>query len=194
MSRVGRAAVVATTGGRRGVARRHLPPRTRRAIGSGPVGHPLAFSGAVFQQKQLSWYMLWFQFPAWPKVGSRRTTGNSFATGRTTAPLVGVTITWSVRSATSHDREIECRFQLVSANISPDTFAGNGRGIDLPPVTCPVMGVWSSGDMALSEVQMSGSDSSSRGRGDTNASRVPITGSGLRQRATQLAARGLLTV
>jgi len=49
-------------------------------------------------------------------------------------------------------------FNWYRANISPDTFAGNGRGIDLPPVTCPVMGVWSSGDMALSEVQMSGSE------------------------------------
>ena len=39
-----------------------VPERVERlAVVS--VGHPKSFSAAGFLQKQLSWYMLWFQFP-----------------------------------------------------------------------------------------------------------------------------------
>jgi pimeloyl-ACP methyl ester carboxylesterase len=49
-------------------------------------------------------------------------------------------------------------FNWYRANISPDTFAGDGRALDLPSITCPTMGVWSTGDVFLSEVQMTGSE------------------------------------
>jgi pimeloyl-ACP methyl ester carboxylesterase len=39
------------------------------------------------------------------------------------------------------------------ANIDPATFVGAGAP-QLPRITCPVLGVWSSGDMALTEDQM----------------------------------------
>jgi len=51
--------------------------------------------------------------------------------------------------------------QLVSGEISPDTFAGNGRGHRSPPVPCPRHGRVEQRRLALSEVQMSGSGSSS---------------------------------
>jgi len=54
-----------------------------------------------------------------------------------------------------------------------------------------VMGVWSSGDMALSEVQMSGSEQFVTGPWRYERIEVPITGFRSTQRATQLAARGL---
>ena len=42
------------------------------------------------------------------------------------------------------------------ANFSPETFLVDERPA-LPPVRCPTMGIWSSGDVALTEQQMTGS-------------------------------------
>jgi pimeloyl-ACP methyl ester carboxylesterase len=39
-----------------------VPERVERLVVVS-VGHPLAFASAGFRQEQLSWYMLWFQFP-----------------------------------------------------------------------------------------------------------------------------------
>jgi pimeloyl-ACP methyl ester carboxylesterase len=41
------------------------------------------------------------------------------------------------------------------ANVPPEAWLSTGRG--LPPVTVPTMGVWSSGDIALTERQMTDS-------------------------------------
>jgi pimeloyl-ACP methyl ester carboxylesterase len=131
-----------------------LPERVERLV-CVSVGHPQAFSGAGFIQKQLSWYMLWFQFPGvaesafvaddwelfckWAHNGARR--GSDDYMERQIADL-------------SRPGRLSAGFNWYRANINPENFAGDGRGVDLPPVTCPTMGVWSSGDMALSEVQM----------------------------------------
>jgi len=50
------------------------------------------------------------------------------------------------------------RFQLVSGEHLAGYLRREWSRHRSSPVTCPVMGVWSSGDMALSEVQMSGSE------------------------------------
>jgi pimeloyl-ACP methyl ester carboxylesterase len=131
-----------------------LPDRVERLV-CVSVGHPQAFSGAGFVQKQLSWYMLWFQFPGvaesafatddwelfcnWAHNGAAR--GSDDYMERQIADL-------------SRPGRLSAGFNWYRANISPETFAGDGRGVALPPVACPTMGVWSSGDMALSEVQM----------------------------------------
>jgi pimeloyl-ACP methyl ester carboxylesterase len=135
-----------------------LPERVERLVAVS-VGHPLAFSSAGFQQKQLSWYMLWFQFPG---VAESRFPENDWELFRNWAHdgAARGSDDYMERQISDLARpgRLSAGFNWYRANISPDTFAGNGRGIDLPPVTCPVMGVWSSGDMALSEVQMSGSE------------------------------------
>jgi pimeloyl-ACP methyl ester carboxylesterase len=134
-----------------------LPDRVERLV-CVSVGHPQAFSGAGFVQKQLSWYMLWFQFPGvaesafvaddwqlfcnWAHNGAAR--GSDDYMERQIADL-------------SRPGRLSAGFNWYRANISPETFAGDGRGVALPPVACPTMGVWSSGDMALSEVQMTDS-------------------------------------
>jgi pimeloyl-ACP methyl ester carboxylesterase len=134
-----------------------VPDRVERLVAVS-VGHPRAFAGAGFAQKQLSWYMMWFQFPGvaervlaehdwyffrnWAHAGAAR--GSDEYMERQIADL-------------SRPGRLTAGFNWYRANISPDTFAGDGRYLDLPPTGCPAMGVWSSGDMALGELQMTGS-------------------------------------
>jgi pimeloyl-ACP methyl ester carboxylesterase len=131
-----------------------LPERVDRLVAVS-VGHPKAFAGAGLTQKQLSWYMMWFQFPGvaervlaehdweffrnWAHAGAAR--GGDDLMERQIADL-------------SRPGRLSASLNWYRANISPDTFAGNGRYLELPLITCPTMGVWSSGDSLLGEVQM----------------------------------------
>jgi pimeloyl-ACP methyl ester carboxylesterase len=135
-----------------------VPERVERLVAVS-VGHPKAFAGAGLSQKQLSWYMMWFQFPGvaervlaehdweffqnWAHGGAAR--GDSDLMERQITDL-------------SRPGRLSAGFNWYRANISPDTFAGNGRYLELPSIACPTMGVWSSGDTLLGEVQMSGSE------------------------------------
>jgi pimeloyl-ACP methyl ester carboxylesterase len=123
------------------------------------VGHPKAFAGAGLSQKQLSWYMLWFQFPGvaervlaehdweffrdWAHAGVAR--GGDALMERQITDL-------------SRPGRLSASLSWYRANISPDTYAGNGRYLELPLIACPTMGVWSSGDSLLGEAQMKGSE------------------------------------
>lgn len=135
-----------------------VPERVERLVAVS-VGHPLAFSGAGFEQKQLSWYMLWFQFPGVAEIGLSANDWEMFRNWAHDGMSRGSDEYMERQIADlSRPGRLSAGFNWYRANISPDTFAGDGRGIDLPPVTCPTMGVWSSGDMALGEVQMTGSE------------------------------------
>jgi pimeloyl-ACP methyl ester carboxylesterase len=135
-----------------------LPDRVERLVAVS-VGHPQAFAAAGFHQKQLSWYMLWFLFP---HVAERELAANDWELFRNWAhgDVAPSGDEYMERQITDLSRpgRLSAGFNWYRANISPDTFASDGRGVDLPPVTCSAMGVWSSGDMALSEVQMTGSE------------------------------------
>jgi pimeloyl-ACP methyl ester carboxylesterase len=135
-----------------------VPERVERLVVVS-VGHPRAFAAAGFLQKQLSWYMLWFQFPG---VAERELAANSWELFRNWAHggVARGADDYVERQITDLSRpgRLSAGFNWYRANISPDTFAGDGRGVELPPIACPTMGVWSSGDMALSEVQMTGSE------------------------------------
>jgi pimeloyl-ACP methyl ester carboxylesterase len=133
------------------------PERVERLVPVS-VGHPRAFAGAGFIQKQLSWYMMWFQFPGvaervlaehdwyffrnWAHANAER--GKDAFVERQITDL-------------ARDGRLTAGLNWYRANISPDTFAGDGRYLELPPVTCSSMGVWSSGDTLLSEAQMTDS-------------------------------------
>jgi pimeloyl-ACP methyl ester carboxylesterase len=135
-----------------------LPERVERLVAVS-VGHPLSFSGAGFKQKQLSWYMLWFQFPGVAEVGLAANDWEMFRNWAHGGGARGSDEYMERQIADlSRPGRLSAGFNWYRANISPDTFAGDGRGIDLAPVTCPTMGVWSSGDMALGEAQMTGSE------------------------------------
>jgi len=113
----------ATTGGRRGVARRHLPPRTRRAIGSVSVGTVSVLRRRI-SAKQLSWYMLWFQFPAWPKVGSRERLGTLSQLGARRRARGSDDYMERQISDLARPGRLSAGFNWYRANISPDTSPG----------------------------------------------------------------------
>ncbi len=114
------------------------------------VGHPTAFfTAGGFAQKEKSWYMLFFQSElaeAWLSsddwknyrewmcrpVDVERNIADLSRPGRLTAGL-----NW------------------YRATVGPAAIAG--PGLELPPISCPTMGVWSSLDHALTEAQMMGS-------------------------------------
>jgi pimeloyl-ACP methyl ester carboxylesterase len=120
------------------------------------VGHPLAGVAAGLPQRRLSWYMLWFLFPGvaerilpaddwaffrrWAWDGAER--GQDPDLDRQLADL-------------SRPGALEAGLNWYRANNHPDHFAATDPSrFDLPPVACPTMGVWSSGDFALTEAQM----------------------------------------
>ncbi|HEY1839799.1 MAG TPA: alpha/beta fold hydrolase [Mycobacterium sp.] len=119
------------------------------------VGHPAAIAAAGFEQKQLTWYMLWFAFPGiaesqlpqddwqwyrdWAYDGARRTDDRELDRQLTDLARPG-----ALTSAMNWYR----------ANIPPELYALTSRGSDLAPVQCSVMGIWGDRDMAMTERQM----------------------------------------
>ncbi|HUZ41882.1 MAG TPA: alpha/beta fold hydrolase [Acidimicrobiales bacterium] len=134
-----------------------MPERVERLVAVS-VGHPKSFSGAGLLQKQLSWYMLWFQFPGVAETGLAENDWEIFRNWAHGGALRG-SDDYMERQIKDLSRpgRLTAGFNWYRANISPKTFAGDGRGINLPSVACPTMGVWSRGDMALGEAQMTGS-------------------------------------
>jgi pimeloyl-ACP methyl ester carboxylesterase len=114
------------------------------------VGHPAAFTGAGLPQREKSWYMLLFQFE-------------------------GVAEEWLSKDAWRNFREWghhpdaeDCIADLerpgaltaslgwYRANLPPESLVA--EPLELPPVQARTLGVWSTGDMALTEAQMTGSE------------------------------------
>ncbi|WP_226366790.1 alpha/beta fold hydrolase [Pseudonocardia sp. ICBG162] len=130
------------------------PRVTRYAAFS--VGHPAAFATAGFRQKAMSWYMLWFQFPGvaeqvMPADDWQFLRGWLHATLPEGHPM-------AVRQLADLSRPgaLTASLNWYRANIDPATFVPTT--IPQPPrITVPTMGVWSDGDLALTEGQMRGS-------------------------------------
>jgi pimeloyl-ACP methyl ester carboxylesterase len=110
------------------------------------VGHPATFWAGGFEQHEKSWYMLLFQFP---QVAEQWLSDEHWANFRAWGahPDADATIT-----------ELEANGSLTPAlnyyraNVRPETFLRSRR--EPPAVQSPTMGVWSSGDFALTEPQM----------------------------------------
>jgi pimeloyl-ACP methyl ester carboxylesterase len=112
------------------------------------VGNPVTFMRTL-QQQQKSWYMLLFQFPG---IAERWLTGNNWANFRAWA---GHPDTDQVIAELAATGSLTPGLNYYRANISPESWAGQSPQI--PPVAAPTMGIWSSGDIALTEVQMTDS-------------------------------------
>ena len=113
------------------------------------VGHPATFRAEGFEQHEKSWYMLLFQFRG---VAEEWLSADGWSNFRA----------WSRHpDADAVVAEIEANGSLTPAlsyyraNLPPEVWLTGGRA--LPPVTAPTMGVWSTGDIALTEGQMTGS-------------------------------------
>lgn len=119
------------------------------------VGHPATFLRTL-EQRQMSWYMLLFQFAG---VAEQWLTDGNWANFRA----------WARHPDADHViADLEGTGSLTPglnwyrANIPPASWVG--PPLQLPPVQSPVMGIWSTGDMALTEVQMTDSAENVAGR------------------------------
>lgn len=110
------------------------------------VGHPSTFRGGGFEQHEKSWYMLLFQFP---DIVEQWLSNNGWANFRE----------WGGHpDADAVIAELEANGSLTPglnyyrANIPPESYIA--PPLVLPPIAAPTMGVWSTGDIALTEGQM----------------------------------------
>jgi pimeloyl-ACP methyl ester carboxylesterase len=120
------------------------------------VGHPATMRAGGFEQYEKSWYMLLFQFAGIAEEWlSKDGWANFRAWGRhpdADAVIAELETNGSLTPALNYYR----------ANLPPEAWLHPGR--ELPPINAPTMGVWSSGDMALTERQMTNSASSVTGQ------------------------------
>jgi pimeloyl-ACP methyl ester carboxylesterase len=112
------------------------------------TGNPVTFRRTP-QQHEKSWYILLFQFPG---IAERWLTEHNWANFRT----------WARHpDADQVIAELEANGSLTPglnwyrANMPPESWVAPPP--KLPPVQAPTMGVWSTADFALTEVQMTDS-------------------------------------
>jgi pimeloyl-ACP methyl ester carboxylesterase len=110
------------------------------------VGHPSSFRAGGFEQNEKSWYMLLFQFEG---VAERWLSDDNWANFRA----------WGLHpDADAVIADLEASGSLTPglnwyrANIPPESYVD--PPLVLPPVQAPTLGIWSSGDFALTEGQM----------------------------------------
>ncbi len=112
------------------------------------VGHPATFRRTP-RQREKSWYMLLFQFPG---VAERWLSGDDWANFRT---WTGHPDADGVIADLEADGSLTPGLNWYRANVPPESWVAPPP--ELPPVQAPTMGVWSSGDPALTEIQMTDS-------------------------------------
>jgi pimeloyl-ACP methyl ester carboxylesterase len=113
------------------------------------VGHPLAFRAAGFPQLEKSWYLLLFQFEG---IAERWLSDDSWANLRSWMNHPDVET--AIADLEAHD-SLTPALNLYRANVPPQAMVD--PPVELPPIGAPTMGIWSTGDFALTEEQMVGS-------------------------------------
>jgi pimeloyl-ACP methyl ester carboxylesterase len=122
-----------------------LPDRVDHLVALS-VGQANAFRSVGVPQMEKSWYMFFFQFPG---VGEQWLAADDWANFRAWSrhPDADAVIARWEETGT-----LTAALNWYRANIPPDGFVA--PPLELPPVAAPTMGVWSSGDFALTEAQM----------------------------------------
>jgi pimeloyl-ACP methyl ester carboxylesterase len=113
------------------------------------VGNPMAFRAVGYAQLEKSWYMLLFQFEG---IAEQWLSDNSWDNLRRWSLHPDID---AVVADLERNGSLTPGLNWYRANIAPHTLVG--PPLDLPPVRSPTMGVWSTGDFALTEEQMTGS-------------------------------------
>lgn len=118
------------------------------------VGHPNAFRAAGLEQRALSWYMLWFLHPG---VAEAVLPADDWAFFRrwAHAGVADDLVETQIRDL-SRPGALTAGLSWYRANVDPTTFVEE-HPLELPPVTCPVLGLIGEEDLALGEAQMAGS-------------------------------------
>jgi pimeloyl-ACP methyl ester carboxylesterase len=122
-----------------------VPERTDHLVAMS-VGHPTTFRSDGFRQHEKSWYMLLFQFEG---IAERWLSDNGWANFRAWArhPDADATV-----AQLENTGSLTPGLHWYRANIPPESYVA--APVALPPVAAATMGVWSSGDGALTEGQM----------------------------------------
>jgi pimeloyl-ACP methyl ester carboxylesterase len=118
------------------------------------VGNPVTFLRTL-EQRQKSWYMLLFQFPG---IAERWLSENNWANFRSWARHPDAD---QVIAELDASGSLTPGLNWYRANIPAGAWAAPPP--QLPPVAAPTMGIWSTGDIALTEVQMTDSASNVSG-------------------------------
>jgi len=114
------------------------------------VGHPRAFAEAGMEQRMRSWYMLLFQFRGVAEEFLQADNWRNFRA------FVGDVVDLERYVADlSRPGALEAALAWYRANVPPESLVS--PPLELPLVPVPTMGIWSSGDFALTEAQMKGS-------------------------------------
>jgi len=109
------------------------------------VGHPATFR-RTYAQREKSWYMLLFQFPG---IAERWLSDNDWANFRTWARHPDADQVIAELEATG---SLTPGLNWYRANVPPESWVA--PPLTLPPVQAPTLGIWSTGDIALTEIQM----------------------------------------
>lgn len=109
------------------------------------VGHPAAFARAGLMQRLRSSYMLWFMVPLLPE---QSLSFNDFHAMRNFTRERGQHDIW--RRSLREPGRLTAALNYYRANV-PRMMLPGGK---FDPVSVPVMGIWSSRDVALTEEQM----------------------------------------
>jgi pimeloyl-ACP methyl ester carboxylesterase len=126
-----------------------MAPARVRTLTAISVGHPGAFAAAGLAQREKSWYMLLFQFEG---VSEEWLSGNDWYWLRR----------WTRSDEIDHwiadlsrPGALTAAINIYRANMPPESLLKPPR---TTPVEVPVLGVWSTDDIALTEKQMTGSE------------------------------------
>lgn len=126
-----------------------LAPERVASLTALSVGHPVSVQGAGFEQRQKSWYMLLFQFE---EVAETWISQDDFARFRAWSQHPDID---GVVERLREPGAITAGLNLYRANLAPATLVQ--PPLELPQVEAPTLGIWSTGDIALTEQSMTGS-------------------------------------
>ena len=126
-----------------------LVPDRVASITALSVGHPSSFRAAGWRQRELSWYMLLFQFPG---IAEQWLSADDFRNFRAWSGHPDIE---DVVARLAKPDALTPSLNIYRAILPPESLVA--EPVALPPVSVPAMGVWSSGDAALTEEQMTGS-------------------------------------
>lgn len=123
-------------------------PELVRSYAALSVGHPRAYATDGVKQKLMGWYAAVFQVRG---LGELLMSGREWALGRRLLGNHPEVEHWARRLKAPG--RLTAAINFYRANIAPLMLRR-----DYPPVTMPVMGVWSDGDRYLTESQMTRSE------------------------------------
>ncbi len=121
-------------------------PERVRALVAISVGHPTSFRAGGIAQQMRSWYTLLFGYEG---VGERFLRFNDHEVLRRWFAHPRAS---EVVAELERDGQLSSHLNWYRANLPPDAFLSPPPV--LPPLAVPALGVWSSGDRALTEEQM----------------------------------------